>query len=160
MIKKYKYFFITLLLALLSFVTIYTVNDSITAFNIQQNQYDDNVTKFIQEIYRVQDKNPINADALKTDGEMYTYNALTERVNVLNIYMYTEDKVPAEYIDIHHRLVEFITMYREGVVIAKEGIMLMNTDRVAEGISKITSANELLVKIKEDLSLMQGASNN
>lgn len=160
MIGKYKYFLIVCSLVLVSFMFIYETNSSMPVFSTQQIEYDTAVKEFIKELDRVQDKYPVDVNTLGSEGEMYVYNALTERANVLNIYKYTETMVPTEYIDVHHRLVHFITMYREGILIAKEGIMLMNVDEIQQGILKIKSANDLLDKIEKDFILNQTTLNN
>lgn len=160
MIKKYRYLLIALLLVLLTPIITSKIDDTTTVFNEQQGSYVNFVEGFLIEINEVENKYPINLASFKTQGERYFYNALTEREKVLDTYSYTKDTIPDEYVDIHRKLVEFITLYREGINRTKEGILIINTDIIDEGISKIVAADELLVKIQEDFILKQAPSKN
>lgn len=155
MIKKYKCFLIAILLVFATPITTEKLNTSLNVLNIQQSEYVSFVEKFLQELNEVQVENPINKGSFKSQGEVYTYNALRERERVLNGYKYTDDAVPTEYIEIHHRIIEFIAMYKEGINIAKEGVLLMRVDIIEKGISMILDANKLFAKLQEDVVLIQ-----
>ena len=157
MIKKYRYLLIALLLVLLTPIITSKIDDTTTVFNAQQGSYVNFVERFIIEINEAQNKYPINRASFETKGQRYVYNALIEREKVLETYSYTEDMVPSEYVDIHRKLVEFITLYREGINEAKEGILLVNVDMVKESVSKIVAADKLLVRIQEDFILKQAS---
>jgi hypothetical protein len=155
MIKKYKYFLIAILLVFATPITTEKLNTSLNVLNIQQSEYISFVEKFLQELNEVQVENPINKGSFKSQGEVYTYNALRERERVLNGYKYTDDAVPTEYIEIHHRIIEFIAMYKEGINIAKEGVLLMRVDIIEKGVSMILDANKLFAKLQEDVVVIQ-----
>ena len=162
MIKKHMYLFIALILVILTPITTYKhdTETSITALNTQQNQYVGFIEEFLTDIHEVQVENPINQGSFKSQGEIYTYNALSEREKLLSKYTYTDDIVPAEYLDFHHDMVEFVTLYKEGINIAKEGVLVMRADIINNGLAKIISANDLLVKLQENFILMQSPSSN
>jgi hypothetical protein len=154
MIKKYRYFLIAILLVLATPITTHKLNTSLNTFSVGQNEYVDFIEDFLNDISEVQSENPLNKGSFKSQGEVYTYNALREREKALDTYTYTDDAVPSQYIDLHHKMVEFITIYREGINTAKEGVMLMRADIIEQGISKILNANELFVKLQEYFLLM------
>jgi len=155
MIKKYRYFLIAMLLVLATPITTHKLNNYVTVLNVEQNEYVNFVEKFLHQIHEVQSENPINKGSFKSQGEIYTYNALKERGKVLNEYTYTADMVPSEFVAFHHRVVEFLTIYREGITIAQEGVLLMRSDIIEKGVSMIIEANELLAKLQEDFVLIQ-----
>jgi hypothetical protein len=155
MIKKYKYFLIAILLVLATPITTDKLNTSLNTFNPEESEYVGFVENLLQEIDEVQIENPINKGSFKSQGEVYTYNALREREKILEEYTYTDDMVPTEYMEFHHRMVEYITIYREGINTAKEGVLLMRVDIIEQGISKILNANELLIKLKEEFIIKQ-----
>lgn len=154
MIKKYRYFLIAILLVLATPITTHKLNTSLNTFSVEKNEYVGFIEEFLSDISEVQTENPINKGSFKSQGEVYTYNSLREREKILNEYTYTDNAVPSEYIDLHHKVVEFITIYREGINTAKEGVMLMRTDIIEQGISTILHANELFVKLQEYFILM------
>ena len=154
MVKTYKYFIVFLLLILTIPMFLGKFNNSVTTINVQTNKYEDFVREFLNELKENRNKNPIDINTYKNKGEVYIYNALNGREKILNKYNYTEDMVPPEYINLHRELVQCITTYKDAINIAKEGILLLDQNKIQEGVSKAIVASNLLNEIEEEFLLI------